>query len=155
MAETVCEGAGDHCCEYMTGGAVVMIGTVGRNVAAGMTGGLGYFYDEDGTFCSKVNAEIVSLQKVVTAAGEAHLKRLLEEHLERTGSVRAQRILDDWANELHNFWQLVPPSEKDVPEASVAAEMPAAVAAQTARRRRHSLLKKLNQHACTLGVLGW
>lgn len=50
----VVEGVGDHCCEYMTGGAVVCIGTVGRNVAAGMTGGLGYFYDEDGLFENKV-----------------------------------------------------------------------------------------------------
>jgi glutamate synthase (ferredoxin) len=56
MAETVVEGTGDHCCEYMTGGCVVSLGKVGRNVAAGMTGGLGYFLDEDGTFDSKVSA---------------------------------------------------------------------------------------------------
>ena len=54
LAMAVVEGVGDHCCEYMTGGAVVCIGTVGRNVAAGMTGGLGYFYDEDGLFEEKV-----------------------------------------------------------------------------------------------------
>ena len=54
MASTVVEGTGDHCCEYMTGGCVVSLGTVGRNVAAGMTGGLGYFYDEDGLFPEKV-----------------------------------------------------------------------------------------------------
>lgn len=56
LAMAVVEGVGDHCCEYMTGGAVVCIGTVGRNVAAGMTGGLGYFYDEDGLFENKVLA---------------------------------------------------------------------------------------------------
>ena len=54
MAEAVVEGAGDHCCEYMTGGCVVSLGRVGRNVAAGMTGGLGYFYDEAGNFPDKV-----------------------------------------------------------------------------------------------------
>ncbi len=54
MAEAVVEGVGDHCCEYMTGGAVVCLGTAGRNVAAGMTGGLGYFYDADGNLPDKV-----------------------------------------------------------------------------------------------------
>lgn len=56
MAEAVVEGAGDHCCEYMTGGCIVSLGRVGRNVAAGMTGGLGYFYDEAGDFPDKVSA---------------------------------------------------------------------------------------------------
>ncbi len=74
MADTVVEGTGDHCCEYMTGGCVVVLGTVGRNVAAGMTGGLGYFYDEAGDFCDKVNTEIVAVQRVQTAAGEQQLK---------------------------------------------------------------------------------
>jgi glutamate synthase (ferredoxin) len=54
MAEAVVEGTGDHCCEYMTGGCIVVLGSVGRNVAAGMTGGLGYFYDDDNTLCDKV-----------------------------------------------------------------------------------------------------
>ena len=58
------EGAGDHCCEYMTGGCVVALGPVGRNVAAGMTGGLGYFYDKEGQFPDRVNTEIVALQRV-------------------------------------------------------------------------------------------
>jgi glutamate synthase (ferredoxin) len=78
MADTVCEGAGDHCCEYMTGGTVVMLGPVGRNVAAGMTGGLAYFYDSDGSFCSKVNAEIVSVQRIVSDEGEQQLKSLIQ-----------------------------------------------------------------------------
>ena len=74
MAETVAEGAGDHCCEYMTGGCVVVLGKVGRNVAAGMTGGLGYFYDADGTFPSLVNGEIVTMLRVTSPAGEQQLK---------------------------------------------------------------------------------
>ena len=64
LAMAVVEGVGDHCCEYMTGGAVVCIGSVGRNVAAGMTGGLGYFYDEDGLFENKVCALFLFLWSV-------------------------------------------------------------------------------------------
>jgi len=131
MATTVVEGAGDHCCEYMTGGAVVVLGNVGRNVAAGMTGGLGYFLDEEGDFTDKVNAEIVSVQRVVSKAGEAHLKGLLEEHVERTGSAKATALLADWDASLAKFWQLVPPSEKQTPEASAKAEEKAAASAET------------------------
>merc|ERR1719478_1320298 len=80
------EGTADHCCEYMTGGCVVVLGKVGRNVGAGMTGGIGYFLDEDDTFASKVNGEIVSMQRVATAAGEVQLKGLIEEHVAKTGS---------------------------------------------------------------------
>ena len=60
-AQAVVEGTGDHCCEYMTGGVVVCLGTVGRNVAAGMTGGIGYFYDVDGAFEDKVRAQILHI----------------------------------------------------------------------------------------------
>jgi len=121
-AEAVVEGVGDHCCEYMTGGCVVCLGTAGRNVAAGMTGGLGYFYDPEGDFPDKVNGEIVSIQKVVTTAGEQQLKRLIEAHVEKTGSGRGKAILADWANAKDSFWQLVPPSEANTPEASPVAE---------------------------------
>merc|ERR1712176_1566305 len=76
MADAVVEGTGDHCCEYMTGGCVVALGPVGRNVATGMTGGLGYFYDEDGSFPTKLNPEIVVMQKVETSAGEMQLSVL-------------------------------------------------------------------------------
>lgn len=115
MADTVVEGTGDHCCEYMTGGTVVVIGSIGRNVAAGMTGGLGYFYDEDGSFCSKVNAEIVTVQRIQTDAGFDHLQGLLAEHAERTGSAKATAILAKWDTAKRDFWQLVPPSEADAP----------------------------------------
>ena len=67
----------------MTGGCVVALGRVGRNVAAGMTGGLAYFLDEDGTFPSKLNPEIVRLQRCTTKAGEAQLKRLIQAHVVR------------------------------------------------------------------------
>ena len=119
LGVAVVEGTGDHCCEYMTGGTVVTLGGVGRNVGAGMTGGLGYFLDENGNFMDRVNGEIVQCQRVVTAAGEAHLKGLLEEHVERTGSIKATELLADWSNSLAKFWQLVPPSEASTPEASL------------------------------------
>lgn len=258
-AETVVEGAGDHCCEYMTGGVVVSLGTVGRNVGAGMTGGLAYFFDEADDFpekvrgpacrarplgvgwccgraglachplllagfcamranwlrlvafcyvwgwgllglehalrmtlastclgslsiframacmhlppmlarmpCSpailwegfgpshsaqpvehgrgrpanahfgpsssdepgwhgwlQVNAEIVSIQRISTAAGEAQLRELLQAHSDKTGSVRAGEMLEDWQGTLERFWQMVPPSEANTPQASPVAE---------------------------------
>jgi len=118
QAQAVVEGAGDHCCEYMTGGVVVVLGRSGRNVGAGMTGGLAYFLDEAGDFPEKVNPETVKLQRVVAPAGERQLKELLEAHAERTGSQKAKTILAQWAKYLPQFWQVVPPSEKDSPEAN-------------------------------------
>ncbi|MBW4451566.1 MAG: glutamate synthase large subunit [Nostoc indistinguendum CM1-VF10] len=113
----VIEGAGDHCCEYMTGGVIVVLGKVGRNVAAGMTGGLAYFLDEDDSFRELVNPEIVKIQRVITEAGAKQLQELIKTHAERTGSLKAKKILQDWQEFLPKFWQLVPPSEADSPEA--------------------------------------
>lgn len=118
MAKAVIEGAGDHCCEYMTGGVVVVLGTVGRNVGAGMTGGLGYFLDEDGSFPAHVNQEIVKIQRVISPAGEQQLKELIQDHYDRTGSQKAKNILANWSEYLPKFWQVVPPSEANSPEAS-------------------------------------
>ncbi|MEG4574001.1 glutamate synthase-related protein [Microcoleus sp. N3A4] len=118
MAKAVIEGAGDHCCEYMTGGAIVVLGKVGRNVGAGMTGGLAYFLDEDGTFPAHVNGEIVKMQRVCTAAGELQLKELIEMQRDRTNSKKAEKILANWSEYLPKFWQVVPPSEANSPEAS-------------------------------------
>ncbi|NMG22352.1 glutamate synthase large subunit [Brasilonema bromeliae] len=117
----VIEGAGDHCCEYMTGGVVVVLGKVGRNVAAGMTGGLAYFLDEDGLFPELVNREIVKLQRVITPAGEKQLQELIKLHAERTGSQKARMILENWQEFLPKFWQLVPPSEAESPQANPQA----------------------------------
>ncbi len=115
--QAVIEGAGDHCCEYMTGGVIVVLGNVGRNVGAGMTGGLAYFLDEDGSFPAKVNPEIVKIQRLTAPAGEQQLKELIQAHAERTGSPKAQVILENWSDYLPKFWQVVPPSEADSPEA--------------------------------------
>jgi glutamate synthase (ferredoxin) len=113
----VIEGAGDHCCEYMTGGVIVVLGKVGRNVAAGMTGGLAYFLDEDDSFRELVNPEIVKIQRVITEVGAKQLQELIQTHAERTGSPKAKKILQNWQEFLLKFWQLVPPSEADSPEA--------------------------------------
>lgn len=114
----VIEGAGDHCCEYMTGGVIVVLGKVGRNVGAGMTGGLAYFLDEPGSFPASVNREIVTIQRVSTPAGEQQLKDLITAHVERTGSAKGQQILENWQQYLPKFWQVVPPSEADSAEAN-------------------------------------
>ena len=114
----VIEGAGDHCCEYMTGGVIVVLGKVGRNVAAGMTGGLAYFLDEDDSFRELVNPEIVKIQRVITEAGAKQLQELIKTHAERTGSPKAKKILQNWQEFLPKFWQLVPPSEADSLEAN-------------------------------------
>ncbi|KAJ4762097.1 hypothetical protein LUZ62_072472 [Rhynchospora pubera] len=122
LAYAVVEGTGDHCCEYMTGGCVVVLGKVGRNVAAGMTGGLAYILDEDGTLISKVNKEIVKIQRVNAPAGQMQLKSLIETYVEKTGSEKGAAILQEWEAYLPLFWQLVPPSEEDTPEACAEFE---------------------------------
>ncbi|KAL1555383.1 Ferredoxin-dependent glutamate synthase, variant 2 [Salvia divinorum] len=122
LAEAVVEGTGDHCCEYMTGGCVVVLGKVGRNVAAGMTGGLAYILDEDDTLIPKVNKEIVKIQRVVAPVGQMQLKSLIEAHVEKTGSSKGSQILKEWDKYLPLFWQLVPPSEEDTPEACAEFE---------------------------------
>jgi glutamate synthase (ferredoxin) len=116
----VIEGAGDHCCEYMTGGVIVVLGKAGRNVGAGMTGGLAYFLDEVGNFPDFVNHAIVKVQRVVSEAGVNQLYELIQTHARKTGSPKAQEIIANWESYLPKFWQLVPPSESDSPEAKVA-----------------------------------
>ncbi|MEB3310503.1 MAG: glutamate synthase-related protein [Snowella sp.] len=123
LGQAVIEGAGDHCCEYMTGGVVVVLGKVGRNVGAGMTGGLAYFLDEDGSFPEKINPEIIKLQRVISPAGEEQLKSLIAAHVEKTGSPKGQRILANWSEYLGKFWQAVPPSEANSPEANPNASL--------------------------------
>lgn len=121
-AFAVAEGAGDHCCEYMTGGVVAILGSVGRNVGAGMTGGIGYFYDAEGNFEERVNKEIVKVQRIATPDGEAQLKHMIERHFMKTGSEKAEEILNDWENEVGKFWQVYPPSESKTAVVKSSAE---------------------------------
>ncbi|MDE2431571.1 MAG: glutamate synthase subunit alpha [Burkholderiales bacterium] len=121
-ATAVVEGTGDHGCEYMTGGTVVVLGKTGRNFAAGMSGGIAYVYDEDGHFAKRVNTAQVSLEKVLSAADqadagvpmhkgladEALLKKLIEDHHRWTGSLRAREILDNWSTAMTKFVKVFP-----------------------------------------------
>jgi glutamate synthase (ferredoxin) len=109
----------------MTGGVVVMLGEAGRNIGAGMTGGLAYFLDEDQSFLKKVNGEIVRAQRIQSKVGEQQLKSLIQDHLEKTGSARAEQILGKWDEYLLKFWQVVPPSEKNTPEVEPEQTEPA------------------------------
>jgi glutamate synthase (NADPH) large chain len=123
-ATAVVEGTGDHGCEYMTGGTVVVLGKTGRNFAAGMSGGVAYIYDEDGKFAERCNTAMVSIDKVLTTAeqtaqidravwhrdqtDEAQLKRMLEDHNRWTGSKRARELLDNWAQAREKFVKVFP-----------------------------------------------
>jgi glutamate synthase (NADPH) large chain len=123
-ATTVVEGTGDHGCEYMTGGTVVVLGKTGRNFAAGMSGGIAYVYDEDGQFASRCNTAMVSLENVLSETeqmatvdkaiwnkgqtDEAQLKKLLEDHNRWTGSKRARELLDDWSTARAKFVKVFP-----------------------------------------------
>lgn len=118
----VVEGVGDHGCEYMTGGCVVVIGATGRNFAAGMSGGYAYVLDAAGDFAQKCNTELVDISPIVEDDAIS-LKALLEEHVSRTGSPKAQRLLDDWAGTMTRFVRVLPGEYRRVLEAmkSVAA----------------------------------
>jgi glutamate synthase (NADPH/NADH) large chain len=133
-AVTVVEGCGDHGCEYMTGGTVVVLGGTGRNFAAGMSGGIAYVYDEDGSFAQKCNLAMVSLETVHSVAeqeakgdraswhsmvrdgdvqtDEAILKSLIERHFKHTGSSRARALLDDWSAARSKFIKVFPSEYK-------------------------------------------
>ncbi|MBC1261790.1 glutamate synthase large subunit [Synechococcus sp. BSF8S] len=110
-ARTVVEGCGDHGCEYMTGGVVVVLGSTGRNVAAGMTGGVAFLLDEEDALGGLLNPEIVSVHPLQTPEQEQLIKPLLEAHLEVTGSRKAAEILANWPQWRPRFKVLVPPSE--------------------------------------------
>jgi glutamate synthase domain-containing protein 2/glutamate synthase domain-containing protein 1/glutamate synthase domain-containing protein 3 len=116
-ASAVVEGTGDHGCEYMTGGTVVVLGATGRNFAAGMSGGVAYVLDEDGRFSQRCNLSMVALEALEDKAGpDSHLGRadidilmsLIEHHARYTGSERAKAILANWAVWLPKFVKVMP-----------------------------------------------
>jgi glutamate synthase domain-containing protein 3 len=123
-ASAVVEGTGDHGCEYMTGGTVVVLGKTGRNFAAGMSGGVAYVFDEDGDFHKRCNTSMVTLDKVLSSAeqeaageratwikgetDEAMLKKQIEDHHKWTGSLRARDILDRWSEMRGKFVKVFP-----------------------------------------------
>ena len=107
-AKVVVEGVGAHGCEYMTGGVAVILGTTGRNFAAGMSGGVAYVYDVDGDFAEKVNHQMVDLYKVGETRGDDILVDMIQKHYEYTGSAKAKRLLDNWAQEVDKFIKVYP-----------------------------------------------
>jgi glutamate synthase domain-containing protein 3 len=106
-ATAVVEGVGDHGCEYMTGGTVVVLGPTGRNFAAGMSGGIAYVLDEDGTFATRCNGELVGLGPV-DREDLSIVRDLVQEHERRTGSRLAGRLLDDWQYAARRFVKVLP-----------------------------------------------
>jgi len=113
-AQAVIEGVGDHGCEYMTGGRAVILGSTGRNFAAGMSGGVAYIWDPNVEFAPKCNMEMVELEKVEQAEDIAELQGLIEEHAERTGSTVAREVLDNWSGTLGQFVKVMPTDYKRV-----------------------------------------
>jgi glutamate synthase (NADPH/NADH) large chain len=107
-ATAVVEGCGSNGCEYMTGGTVAILGNVGDNFAAGMTGGMAFVYDADELFTSHVNADSVIYQRPETAHWLDVLKGLIEEHVRETGSAWGSEMLDHWDECAGHFWQVVP-----------------------------------------------
>ena len=107
-ADAVVEGCGSNGCEYMTGGTAVILGEVGHNFAAGMTGGMAFVYDAAGNFEQVVNPETVVYQRIETDYWEMLLRRMVSEHARETQSRFAERLLIDWRHERDKFWQVVP-----------------------------------------------
>jgi glutamate synthase (NADPH/NADH) large chain len=114
-ANAVVEGTGDHACEYMTGGVVLVLGPTGRNFGAGMSGGLAFVLDEDGAFASRCNLGMVGIEEL-TAEDEARVSALVEEHVARTGSVRGRDLRARWSELRVKLKKVIPTEYKRVLE---------------------------------------
>ncbi len=113
-AEVVVEGVGDHGCEYMTGGRMIIIGKTGRNFAAGMSGGISYVWDMDGNFRDRVNYAMVELDPIESGEEENYLRSMILRHQEYTGSKRAKQILENWDKEVLKFIKVIPTDYKKI-----------------------------------------
>jgi len=120
----VIEGVGDHGCEYMTRGTIVVLGETGRNFGAGMSGGTAYIFDETNTFQHRFNPDMIGVERVTSEEDEAWLRSIIERHLEETTSPRAKEILEKWEIMLPLFWKVVPHPEKAAPPTSGRAARP-------------------------------
>jgi glutamate synthase (NADPH) large chain len=106
--DAVVEAVGDHGCEYMTGGRVVVLGPTGRNFAAGMSGGTAYVLDESAQFEKRVNVQMVDVGRVTDAQEAESLRALVQKHVDATGSTHAARILEAWPTKLSKFYRVMP-----------------------------------------------
>jgi glutamate synthase (NADPH/NADH) large chain/glutamate synthase (ferredoxin) len=120
-ASAVIEGVGDHGCEYMTGGRVVVLGRTGRNFAAGMSGGLAFVLDEDGGFRARINPTMLDQLEELTDEDVAEVRALVEEHRDRTGSTVAAALLEDWDAARGKFVKVFPADYKRVLAQQAAA----------------------------------
>ena len=110
-ANVVVEGAGDHCCEYMTGGSVTVLGPTGINFGAGMTGGYAFVLDSENTFVDRYNHTLVDIRRIDTEDTEAHrnhLHEIISGYANDTGSLWAKQILDDFSTHIGQFWLVKP-----------------------------------------------
>ncbi len=121
-ATAVVEGVGDHGCEYMTGGRVVVLGHTGRNFAAGMSGGIAYVYDLNGNFRELVNTEMVDVEPLASEQEIATVRKMIQGHVAYTDSELGERILNDWEHYLPKFVRVVPRDYRRVLEAIDAAK---------------------------------
>ncbi|SIM42214.1 Putative ferredoxin-dependent glutamate synthase [Mycobacteroides abscessus subsp. abscessus] len=121
-AAAVVEGVGDHGCEYMTGGTVVVLGPTGRNFAAGMSGGVAYVYDPDKRLMDNLNDEMVDLD-ALDPDDQQVLRSLIEKHVAATDSAVGQRILADWSGHSDSFVKVMPRDYRRVLEAIADAEL--------------------------------
>ena len=113
-ASAVVEGVGDHGCEYMTGGRVVVLGETGRNFAAGMSGGIAYVYDVSGRFAERCNKDMVELERLEAEEDIAELQQLISKHKKYTSSTVAAAVLDDWTRSVERFIKVMPTDYKRV-----------------------------------------
>ena len=120
-ASAVIEGIGDHGCEYMTGGRVVILGKTGRNFGAGMSGGVAYVWDPKGRLPAQCNKETYELESVSAGTDIIELKQLIQNHADYTDSSVAKAILENWENSIGEFVKVMPTDYKRVLEAQAAA----------------------------------
>ena len=121
-AKAVVEGVGDHGCEYMTGGRVVVLGNTGKNFAAGMSGGIAYVLDEDSSLYKKLNKELVSTEEVTDKYDVLELKEMIQQHVAYTNSVKGKQILDNFGDYLPKFKKIVPHDYKRMMQKIVQME---------------------------------
>jgi glutamate synthase (ferredoxin) len=120
-AHAAVEGVGDHGCEYMTGGRVVVLGRAGRNFAAGMSGGIAYVLDADGTFPQRCNRGMVDLEPLAQDDDVTFVRELVTRHVAVTGSTYAQALIHDWSKTVHRFVKVMPRDYRRVLEAEAKA----------------------------------
>jgi glutamate synthase domain-containing protein 3 len=134
-AIAIVEGVGDHGCEYMTGGLAIILGAIGYNFAAGMTGGLVYLYDEDGTAGRRINRQLVNVEPL-TAFEIDYVQQWIQHHFALTNSPHAETILNDWINKSSKFLKVVP-------KEAAAQTQPIAIPRSTVSAAVKAVVKKM------------